>query len=221
MTDAIATGIAVTLLLLCALHWKLAGLPARLWGLAQNARDELDRARAADDARAQKALAEAVSARAGVLLAGVRQYQEQMAAGFRKQIADAELRARVADRNAVDTATALETATSLVRGLRTTLDGLGELPALVREAREARRRRRGGTLPPPEDAAPPEPDDNRKTIEIPAPAPIKGAPIASETVDDAGWDDPEERTRVFGADQPSRQRERRAPTPRGLGDPSR
>ena len=60
MTDAIATGLAVSLLLLCGLYWKIADLPGRLWGVA---RSELGRARASDEAEAQRALQEAADAR--------------------------------------------------------------------------------------------------------------------------------------------------------------
>lgn len=210
MTDAMATGLAVALLLLCGLYWKIADLPGRLWGVARN---ELGKARASDDAETQRALQEAADARVGALVAGVRQYQQQIAADFRRQVADAELRARVAERNAADTTTALETATALVREVRATLDGLGELPALLREAREAREapdRRRPGA---PDargaaaegGAATGEPDDSRKTIEI-APsaprAPAAAAPAPAGGIDDeGGWDDPEERTKVFPSER--------------------
>ena len=203
MTDAIATGLAVTLLLLCGLYWKLAGMPSRLWGIARN---ELARARHEDDVEAHKALQETADAKVGALIAGLRQYQQQIAADYRKQIADAELRARVAERNAVDTSTALETATALVREVRATLDGLGELPAFLREAREARE---AGPLAevganrgpaPANDAAAGETDESRKTIEIkPPPAKCASPAAASGVDDDQGWDDPEERTKVFAA----------------------
>src|SRR4051812_30640830 len=83
MNNAVATGIAVALLLLCALHWRLAGMPSRLWGIA---RRELSAARATDDAEAQKALQEAANAKIGTLVAGLQQYQEQIAVDYRRQI---------------------------------------------------------------------------------------------------------------------------------------
>jgi hypothetical protein len=138
--------------LLAALYWKLTGMPACLWSLA---RDELAKTHADDDRAAQKALREATDARAGTLLASLRQYEEQTAAQFRRQIADAEIKAREAQRSAMNTGAALETATTLVRELRATLDALGGLPALVRDARMA-------------DAAakPAADDDGRKTDEM-------------------------------------------------------
>ena len=164
MNDATATGIAVVLVLICGLYWKLAGMPARLWGVA---RAELAREHAANDLAVQKALGETVEARAGALLSGLRQYQEQLAANLRRQVQDAELRARVADRHATDTGTTLEAATVLLRELRSTL-------------RELHSQRRTGAASGVDLAPETEPDDSRKTIEAPPPAPVVDPPPAVE-----------------------------------------
>ena len=159
MTDATATGIAVVLVLVCGLYWKLAGMPARLWGVA---RAELAKEHAANDLAVQKALGEAVRARAAALLSGVRQYQEQLAADWRRQAEDARLKVLVADRHAKDTGTTLEAASELLREARGMLVDLQSMRAASAAVAPA-----GDVVPEPE----PEPDDSRKTIQAPARAP--------------------------------------------------
>ena len=159
MTDvqALAIGIAVLLVMVSGLYWKLTSVPARVWGVA---RAELAREHAANDLAVQAALGEAVKARAAALLSVVRQYHEQLAAELRRQAEDAQIKARVAERHATDTGTTVDAASELLREVRATLLDLQSMRAA------------SAAVAPASDVAPePEPDDSRKTIQAPARAP--------------------------------------------------
>ena len=172
-----------------AIHRRLDGLPARA---AVSFKLEAE-ARARADA---SAVHDAAKQMAAPLFAGLREAQEGLAADFRRQVANAEMRARVGERHAANTTTALETAAVLVRELRAGIDATGEARArLERTAAET--------------------DDNRTTIEVLTPP--SGAPPPSSTAAtvDEGWDDPEEHTTVFTAkDRPKVPALRSPPEPR-------
>ena len=164
MIEIVAIGGAVAVLLLIGLHRRIGGMPSRLWAIA---RDEIARARGADDARADEVLREVVGEKAERLLSGVRAYHDKIAADLRAQLAAAEVRARAAERAATDMTTALETATTLVRELRGMLDD-------QRAPRPALRKRAAAVDPDgPDDLANlanlpelPDDDDARATIDI-------------------------------------------------------
>ena len=107
---------------LLIIHRRLSRLPARLVAI-------LRQERAQDDARSLWALQEATAIRVAASTAALRAHEEQVAASFRAQIADAETRARVAERRSSDAAVALSAAAELVRELRAALDTFGELRA--------------------------------------------------------------------------------------------
>jgi hypothetical protein len=172
MIDVVGLGVAIAALLVTmSLHRRVVRLPSRLWSLA---RDEIEKGRAHDDARAEEALREAVAERAERLLSGLREHHEKSAADLRVQLGAAEARARAAERASADITTALETATTLVRELRAMLD---------ERARAASRARApvGAKVSMAEAA---DDDDERATIDI-------GLPRL-----DDGDDEPEELTQV-------------------------
>lgn len=111
----LGAGLVLALLLLCAILRRLSYLPAALRAHARKEREEAE-------ARALGAMQEAVAGRVGTAVTAIRQYQEQIAAGLRVQVAGAEARARASERRAADVSTALEAASTLVRELRGVLD---------------------------------------------------------------------------------------------------
>ena len=159
--------VAVTLRLLSGLYWLFASMPDRVFRIARN---ELARAYADDEAAAEQALREAADRRIAPLIQGLKQAHEQATADLRRQLADAELRARLAERHAADTSTALEAAATLTRELRAAIDALAKVHARAAEATE-------------------DVEEGRKTVEM--------KPSSLAEADDAGWDDPEEHTKVF------------------------
>jgi hypothetical protein len=121
-------GLVVMPVLLVALYRRLGDLPLSVWAVAQ-------RERARSEPRALDAMAEAVAAKSGQALIVIQAYQEQIAESLRAQIADAETRARVAERRAADAGTALSAAADLVRELHRSLEAAR---ILTRELRELR-----------------------------------------------------------------------------------
>lgn len=182
--------LALALALLVALHLRVSGLPHALLALAR-------KERAQDGGTLLDAMKEAVAARSGQAVIAVQTYQEQMAQSLRAQVAEAETRARVAERRAADTATALEAASALLRELRAALDVASNH---TRELR-AHRSRPGPTLPPASPAPPPVtlPDADeaeRTTVEMPPPAP--SAPSLAEPPPDAPASGCQPRTEASG-----------------------
>jgi hypothetical protein len=115
VTLCLCAGLAVTLALVFALHRRLDGLPLRIWSIAK-------KERAQDEGAAVTALQEATAARVGPIVSSLRTYHEQLAASSRAQVADAEMRARVAERRSSDAGVALDAASALVRELRALRD---------------------------------------------------------------------------------------------------
>ena len=135
----LGAALALILLLLLDLRRRLDGLPARLWSIARQERDR-------DEKKATTALTEATAGKVISITAALRVYEEELAARSRLLVADAEKRARIAERRLSDAGAALDAATALVRELRGALD----------QARSAAL------------AAPAEPDpDTRATVEMP------------------------------------------------------
>ncbi len=170
-------GPVLALLLLIAIHHRLAILPTALSIVAR--RERID-----GEARAMTALQEAAAAKVGPITTSLRALAEQSEARNRDAVAAAELRARVAERRASEAASALGAASELVRELRMTLDGLGDLRATLARMGE-----------PPTVASPrvtPVPDSGaRKTVEVEPQA--GGTPPPTR----AGEGDPDdERTKV-------------------------
>jgi hypothetical protein len=129
VTVVLCVGLALALALLVAAHRRLDGLPLRIWSIAKRERDEREGA-------AVTALQEATAARVGPIVSSLRSYHEQIAATLRVQVADAEMRARVAERRSSEAGVALRAASELVREARALRDDLARLlPAGVIPAR--------------------------------------------------------------------------------------
>jgi hypothetical protein len=116
-------GLALALVLLIAIHRRLSRLPLAVWSLARRERE-------AEAPKALDAMREAVAVKAATSVIAIRQYEENIAASFRAQMAEAEMRARIGERRAVDVVTALQAATTLVHELRAALDALPASPGM-------------------------------------------------------------------------------------------
>jgi hypothetical protein len=158
VTALLAAGLVLALALLIALHYRLDGLPVAL-GI------EVRRERQDNATRALDLMKEAVATKAGTAVLSIQRHEENLAAGHRAQVAEAQLRARMGEVRSGDTVTALTAATTLVRELRQVLD---QLP------REA-------ALPPPIDPS------ERVTVEL--------KPEAVETARRSGAPEPASRER--------------------------
>jgi hypothetical protein len=174
VTVLLLAGLALALVLLVALHYRLGDLPFHVWSLARKERET-------DVPKALDLMKEAVAAKAGVAVLSIQRHEEGLAAGYRAQVAEVEMRARVGERRAADTATALAAATTLVRELRQVLDRLpqGPVPEAVDAARKPGR---------------PEPASRERL------SPRMGLPLASAARDDEERLSEEELTKV--ADRP-------------------
>jgi hypothetical protein len=222
MIDAlIVLGLALTPALLVALYRRLGDLP-----LAVSAAAQRDRARteARTQAIALDSMAEAVAAKSGQAVIATQSYQEQTAESLRCQIAEAETRARVAERRAAEAVKALSAAAELVRELHGALDtALG----LARELRElhlaASSVVKTGPDPAPGCAQKNDADSDdgeRKTTEVPGPPSHEGAPAPpastaeARSTDRTSFDDSDE-TMVAGraATLPTAPRRRLVPVP--------
>jgi hypothetical protein len=155
---------------------KLDGLPGALRRIAARERDD-----------AAGAMKEAVAKRAGEALVAIRGHEQQLDQSLRLQLADAEARARVAERRAADTATALEAASTLVRDLRAALDSAAGLTLAL--AAQGSARPPGPPRPTSQPSeAPPAADEPtaRDTLEMGAPP---APPVASANEDEDSVDD--------------------------------
>ncbi len=195
-----------------ALQRRLSALPHAVLALVR-------KERAHDGGRLLDVMKEAVAARSGQAVIAIQTCQEQIAQSLRAQIAEAETRARIAERRALDTATALEAATTLVRELRATLDVSATLVRHLLAHPQA-----PGT-PAAQGPSTDADDGERTTTEMPpasdgAPAsgrqPRTAAPedFARVRPDGGGFDDEDEQTRVAdgGATLAALRRGRRSPT---------
>jgi hypothetical protein len=118
VTGFLCVGLALALALLVAIYLKLGALPVRMWAIAKE-----EQAREAG--RGQAALVAAAGLKVGPLVKSIRDHEEQIAASFRGQLADAEVRARLVERRTTETLAILGAASTLVRELRAALDALG------------------------------------------------------------------------------------------------
>jgi hypothetical protein len=157
--------------------------PARLWAIVKQDHERGERTELS-------ALQEATAVKVGAITRSLRDHEEQMAGDLRAQVAAAETRARMAEarargaeREASDATSMLAVVSELLRDVRATHQGLGELPALV-DGLRAMVAKAG----PPAPAAPPEieADEARQTVEMKAPASGEHPPDA------AADDEPEE-----------------------------
>ncbi|MEO7327976.1 MAG: hypothetical protein ABI193_05325 [Minicystis sp.] len=202
----VAVAVIALLLVLALISWRIDRLPGRLFHLVKQER-------AREDNRAQTALLEAAALKVGPLVGGIRTYHDQIAASMQVQIAEAEIRARVAERRALDASTYLGAASVLVSDLRGLRDELQELlthaaplPIIGRER-----------------AADPGDPDQRVTTEVrrpPATPPLPAAPamVAARLIPRGASESarPEpRRTRSFAALPDAR---REAPTPPPAAD---
>ncbi len=182
----IAVGLVLTPALLLLLYRRLGALPLAVSAAVQRSSSTRDR-----EDRALDAMAEAVAAKSGRAVMAIHAYQEQMVDSLRAQVADAEVRARAAERRAADATRALGAAADLVRELHGALDtALG----LARELRELQLTA-AITMGPEATTGDAEADDGeRRTTEVHGPAPQGAAPTAT---DRPSFDDSDE-TMVAG-----------------------
>jgi predicted component of type VI protein secretion system len=170
-TNVVALIAIVLVLVLALISWKIDMIPRRLLALVKQER-------AREDGQAQTALLEAAAAKVGPVVAGIRTYHDQLEASLRAQLAEAETRARVSERRALDASTYLQAASTLVADLRNLRD---ERALLVRAPTVA-------SAPAPEPSAEPGDPDQRVTTEVrrrpasvlsptQAVAPLASAPI--------------------------------------------
>jgi hypothetical protein len=187
MNESILAAFAFLTVLVGLLHYRMGRLPASLRALAR--KDALQ-----EGGQLVDVMKEAVASRAGQALIAIQTYQEQLAQLARAQIAQAEVRAQLAERRASDTATALDAATALVRELRAMLDAAAEARAAPPASTPSKLR---AAPPAPPSLAGEEPPE-RQTIKAPAPSASGlrlGVPRAD--VEDGGeFDDKDEMTTV-------------------------
>ncbi len=194
-------GLSLAIVLLLALHLRLSGLPGTLLAVARKDRVQ-------DGGRLLDAMKEAVAARSGQAVIAVTTLQDQLAQSLRAQLAEAEMRARVAERRAADTVTALEAASTLVRELRESLESVSEVARSLHAIQQ-----RPAPVPPPSSPRPAPPssvkkreaarspgldeDTERKTAEMPSgPVITVGPAVPVVFDDDGGFDDENEQTKV-------------------------
>jgi hypothetical protein len=148
LTVYIAAGVALALVLalLAAILRKLDGLPPRVWGIAQ-------RERAREESTALEVLTDSTRTRVTAIVAGLRAYEEQVAAAWRDQVASGETRARIAERRAADVGVALSAATDLVREARELRDALELLMVRGRDRDRASPRLASPSVAPPGSAS--------------------------------------------------------------------
>ncbi|MFO0758418.1 MAG: hypothetical protein U0359_18140 [Byssovorax sp.] len=115
--NSVAVFAVVLLLVLGLLSFRIDGLPRRLLGV-------MKQERAREDGQAQSALLEAAGQKVHPLVSGMKSVHDQMVASLRAQIAEAEARARAAERQAQDLSVYLDAASTLVAELRTLRDAL-------------------------------------------------------------------------------------------------
>ena len=132
-TFFMAAGLAVALALLVGLHYRLGELPINVWAQVKRDRDT-------PTPKALDAMKEAVAIKAGAAVLAIQRHEENLAATFRAQVAEAETRARMSERRAADTVTALQAAAELVRELRGALDAAPRAVAPPPEAIETARK---------------------------------------------------------------------------------
>lgn len=148
-TNVVALIAIVLVLVLALISWKIDMIPRRLLALVKQER-------AREDGQAQTALLEAAAAKVGPVVAGIRAYHDQLEASLRAQLAEAETRARVSERRALDASTYLQAASTLVADLRNLRE---ERALLVHGATVA-------SAPAPEPSAESGDPDQRVTTEV-------------------------------------------------------
>jgi hypothetical protein len=169
MSLSALAGLVLVLALLVGLHFRVTGLPMALAALAR-------KERAQDGGSLLDAMKEAVATRSGQAVIAVQTLQEQLAQSLRIQIAEAETRARMAERRAADTTTALEAASTVLRELRATLEAASEV------SRELRTLQKETDKP---STRPPFGSSRPRELASPRPPPRWEASSATEDGDDA------------------------------------
>jgi hypothetical protein len=197
----VVVGLALVLVVQIAIHLRIAGIPARVAMLKRAAEE---RTRPADDA-----FQEALARRLNLIVRGVQGYHDQIAEDFRIQVAAGEQRARLAEGkrdDATGVATELRALAREMSGIAAELRALqGDFAELVCAAAEALAARPVTAPVTPKAASTSEDPEERKTIEMSPPAscaPPAAAPCAAAANDgtEEGWDDPEEKTKLFSKD---------------------
>jgi hypothetical protein len=86
-----------------------------IWNMARKERTE-------GDSHALTLLEERAAVKVGTIVESLREHEEHVAEGYRAQVADAQMRARIAERQSSDAGVALSAASVLVRALRGLLE---------------------------------------------------------------------------------------------------
>jgi hypothetical protein len=195
----VIVGLALVLALQVAIHLRIAGIPARVATLRLVTEGRA--ARPGDDA-----FQEVLARRLNLIVRGIQGYHDQIAEDFRVQVAAGEQRARLAEGQRTDVAAVASELRALAREMSAITAELralqGDFAALVCDAAEAHGAPPMAAPAPGATPTPPEDPDERKTAEMPPPAscaPPRAA-AANDGVDDEGWDDPEEKTKLFSKD---------------------
>jgi hypothetical protein len=173
----VATGI--NLALWGALYARLDGLPLRVWSMLKKERTD-------GEGAALTLLQERTAAKVGAIVKSLRDYDEHVAAGYRAQVAEAQVRARIAERQSSEAGVALSAASALVRELRGLLDGTsGGTRASLRSPPAVTEGRRTVAAADADDAPATPPstqagDDGRRTSSRPPPqVQLAGCEVAS------------------------------------------
>jgi hypothetical protein len=111
----VCVGTGINLALWGALYAKLDGLPLRIWSMAKKERTD-------GEGAALTLSQERTAAKVGAIVKSLREYEEHVAASFRAQVAEAQVRARIAERQSSEAGVALSAASALVRDLRGLVD---------------------------------------------------------------------------------------------------
>ncbi len=111
----VCVGTGINLALWGALYVRLDGLPLRIWSMAKRERTD-------GESAALTLLQERTAAKVGAIVKSLREYEEHVAASFRAQVAEAQVRARVVERQSSEAGVALSAASALVRDLRALRD---------------------------------------------------------------------------------------------------
>jgi hypothetical protein len=181
MTLSIVAAAALSLVLVLALHLRLSGVPHAVWSIAR-------RERAQDGGMLLDSMKEAVAARSGRAVVAIQAYQEQIAQTLRVQIAEAETRARAAERRAAEAAKTLDAASDLLRELRAVIDAASGVTRRLHALDHGPRPMLSSIELEFADG-----QDERKTTEMPSAPSFDG--LASIDVD-FDFDDEDEKTRI-------------------------
>jgi hypothetical protein len=127
----VCVGAGLNLALWASFYMRLDSLPRRIWGMLTKDRTE-------GDSHALMLLEERAAVKVGTIVASLREHEAHVAEGYRAQVAEAQVRARIAERQSSDAGVALSAASALVRELRALRDDTLVSPPAALAATEGR-----------------------------------------------------------------------------------